>query len=133
MPFLAPIGFALGVGTAATATAAATGVLAASIVGGLTVAGVGLGIRGAVVGSKAQKAASRRGEEAQRETVARSEKIQKQIAGDKEAGIPSATEKAAAAAKETAKRISKRRTKTILTSPIGAPQPDVAKKTLLGQ
>lgn len=47
MAFLAPIGYALGVGTAATATAAATGTAAAAIVGGLVVAGTAATIAGA--------------------------------------------------------------------------------------
>jgi len=52
MAFLAPIGYALGVGTAATATTAATGVLAASLVGGAVLASVGMGIAGAVTGGR---------------------------------------------------------------------------------
>lgn len=48
MAFLAPIGYAVGVGSAATATAAATGTLAASLVGAAAVGAAGYGIAGAV-------------------------------------------------------------------------------------
>ena len=52
MAFLAPIGYALGIGTAATATTAATGVLAASLVGGAVVGAAGMGIAGAIGGAQ---------------------------------------------------------------------------------
>ncbi len=50
MPFLAPIGFALGVGTAATGGVAATGVLAASLVGAGVVGAAGLTLKSLLSG-----------------------------------------------------------------------------------
>jgi len=52
MPFLAPIGVALGVGTAAAAGVAATGVIASSIVGGLALGAGGLLFKSLLTGPK---------------------------------------------------------------------------------
>ncbi len=121
MPFLAPIGFAMGVGTAATATAAASGVLAASLVGGLTLATAGLGIASIAKGSK------------QTATPQAKSIIQAPAAPSFTESTPT-QESALAVAEREAKAQRKRRTKTVLTDlgDTNLLSPSVTGKSLLG-
>ena len=60
MPIFAGIGFALGVGTAATATAAATGVAAAMLTGALVVGATAAAVGTSIYSSQAQATAAKK-------------------------------------------------------------------------
>jgi hypothetical protein len=119
MAFLAPIGFALGVGSAATATTAATGVLAASLVGGAVVGGTAAGIAGMV------KSASQKMPE-----------VKSAAPPQVTATVPTTAEEKATVVEAEKRKLQQGRTgrSTILTSPQGILTPaNVGIKTLLGQ
>ncbi len=133
MPFIPAIGVALGA-TAGTAGATALGTLA--VIGTAAgVAGVVTSITGAKQQRKAVKSATRTQDLAAQEAIKSQKAIETGRQLEEAEEVKKAEQAAAGVATETKKKatLRRRRTKTILTSPLGAGQPtETFAKTLLG-
>lgn len=138
---LSTIGSAVGVGTAAGAVGAtAAAVTAATVTGAAIVGGVGLAAASTIQGmqqsakaGKAAEEAQRKQEEAAAQSAAAAEETKKELEATQQE-IADAETTAELEAKEQAKRLQRRASKTILTSPLGAEQSGIStQRTLLGQ